>query len=126
MVKIVSLIAMLLFLSGFISGDQIYRSVEEGNQLYLDGSFDEALEAYGKAEKANPESMAVQYNLGNVYYRQFEFARATESYKRVMLVKDTRLQSLAAYNLGNVRYQQSLNAMRTFKDAIRHIKIAIR
>jgi len=126
MVRIFAPIAMLFVLSGFISGDQVYRAIEEGNVFYLDGNFDAALKAYERAEKANPESMAVQFNLGNTYFRQFEFGRATESYKRVLLVKDARLQSLAAYNLGNVRYQQSLNAMRTFKDAMRHIKIAIR
>lgn len=119
-------IGLVFFLSAFIGGDSAHQLVEEGNTFYVEGRYQDALAAYGRAELAEPKSGEVQYNLGNVYFKQFELARATESYKRALLLGNTQLQTLAAYNLGNIRYQQSLNAMRTFKDAMRHIKISIR
>ena len=113
-------------LCGFLGGDSAHQLVENGNTLYAEARYQDALSAYQQAERSEPESGEVQYNLGNAYFRQFELARATESYKRALLMGHERIQALAAYNLGNVRYQQSLNAMRTFKDAVRHIKISIR
>ena len=113
-------------LCGFIGGDSAHQLVENGNTFYAEARYQDALSAYQRAERSEPESGEIQYNLGNAYFRQFELARATESYKRALLMGNERIQALAAYNLGNVRYQQSLNAMRTFKDATRHIKISIR
>ena len=116
--------AVLCF--GFIGTDSAYQLVEDGNTFYADGNYKDARSVYERAEEIDPDSAEIQYNLGNVQFKQFQLARATESYKRVLLMGDTRLQSLAAYNLGNIRYQQTLNAMSTFKDSMRHIKIAIR
>ena len=113
-------------LCGFLGGDSAHQLVENGNTFYAEARYQDALSAYQQAERSEPESGEIQYNLGNAYFRQFELARATESYKRALLMGNERIQALAAYNLGNVRYQQSLNAMRTFKDATRHIKISIR
>ena len=113
-------------LCGFIGDDSAHQLVENGNEFYAEARYQDALSAYQRAEQSEPESGEIQYNIGNAYFRQFELARATESYKRALLMGNERIQALAAYNLGNVRYQQSLNAMRTFKDALRHIKISIR
>ena len=113
-------------LCGFIGGDSAHQLVENGNTFYAEARYQDALSAYQRAERSEPGSGEIQYNLGNAYFRQFELASATESYKRALLMGNERVQALAAYNLGNVRYQQSLNAMRTFKDAMRHIKISIR
>ena len=111
---------------GFISTDSAYQLVEDGNTFYANGNYQDARSMYERAEGLESDSAGIQYNLGNVHFKQFQLARATESYKRVLLMGDTRLQSLAAYNLGNIRYQQTLNALSTFKDSMRHIKIAIR
>ena len=115
-----------VFCFGFISNDSAYQLVEEGNTFYANGNYQEARSMYERAEGIQSNSAGIQYNLGNVYFKQFDLARATESYKRVLLMGDTRLQSLAAYNLGNIRYQQTLNALSVFRDSMRHIKIAIR
>ena len=120
------LFGTVLFLCGFIGGNSAHQLVEDGNTFYSEARYQDALSAYQRAEQSEPESGEIQYNLGNAYFRKFELARATESYKRALLMGNERIQALAAYNLGNVRYQQSLNAMRTFKDAMRHIKISIR
>ena len=122
----VLLFGTVWLLCGFIGGDSAHQLVENGNTFYAEARYQDALSAYQRAEQSEPESGEIQYNLGNAYFRQFELASATESYKRALLMGNERIQALAAYNLGNVRYQQSLNAMRTFKDAVRHIKISIR
>ena len=108
-----------VFCFGFISNDSAYQLVEEGNTFYANGNYQDARSMYERAEGIQSNSAGIQYNLGNVYFKQFDLARATESYKRVLLMGDTRLQSLAAYNLGNIRYQQTLNALSVFRDSMR-------
>ena len=115
-----------LSLSGFIGVDSAHQLVENGNTFYTEARYQDALSSYQRAALSEPESGVIQFNLGNAYFKQFELGRATEAYKRALLMGDRKIQTLASYNLGNVRYQQSLNAIRTFKDAMRHIKIAIR
>ena len=71
---------------GFISTDSAYQLVEDGNTFYANGNYQDARSMYERAEGLESDSAGIQYNLGNVHFKQFQLAPATESYKRVLLM----------------------------------------
>ncbi|MGD8699702.1 MAG: tetratricopeptide repeat protein, partial [Gemmatimonadales bacterium] len=50
--------------------------VSEGNALYEQGRYDEALEKYLDALRAAPNSPVIRFNEGNALYKGQEFERA--------------------------------------------------
>ncbi len=86
-------------------GGTATRKTEEGNRHYLDQAYADALRSYTEAQIKAPQAGELYYNLGNVFYRQDDFERATEAYTRALLSASERLESSAAYNLGNANYR---------------------
>jgi tetratricopeptide (TPR) repeat protein len=78
---------------------------EDGNQAYRAARFEDALRAYTEAQVRSPESPEVQYNIGNVFYRQEDYERASEAYRKALEGAGSLLRRDAAYNLGNARFQ---------------------
>jgi Ca-activated chloride channel family protein len=94
--------------------------VEEGNRLYREGRLAEALQAYQQAERLEPANPAVQYNIGNVLYKQQEFDAAFERYRKAFPDPRRPLSQGAHYNAGNTHF-----ARRNWPEAIRHYKEAL-
>ena len=55
---------------------------QQGNQLYVEGDFAGAVEAYETVVGAGFESLALHYNLGNAYFKTGELGRAILSWER--------------------------------------------
>ncbi|MFO8056703.1 MAG: tetratricopeptide repeat protein [bacterium] len=55
---------------------------EKANQLYRDGKYEEAIEAYQDAREAGGRHPDLFYNLGNAYLRQGDLGRAIANYLR--------------------------------------------
>jgi tetratricopeptide (TPR) repeat protein len=55
---------------------------QQGNQLYVQGDFAGAVEAYETVVDAGFESLALHYNLGNAYFKTGELGRAILSWER--------------------------------------------
>jgi Ca-activated chloride channel family protein len=102
-------------------GGSAHRKTEEGNRLYLDGAFDDALRAYTEAQLAQPEAPELYYDIGNVLYRQGDFEGAAEAYTRALLAAPEGLVGPAAHNLGNSRYE-----LQEFEEAVRAYERALR
>jgi Ca-activated chloride channel family protein len=102
-------------------GGSAHRRTEEGNRLYLDGAFDDALRAYTEAQLAQPEAPELYYDIGNVLYRQGDFEGAAEAYTRALLAAPDGLVGPAAHNLGNSRYE-----LQEFEDAVSAYERALR
>lgn len=83
--------------------------VERGNQLFGDGRYDEAREAYLQAragyEAPPPELLhdlaAVEFKLGNL-------VEARELWVQAASLKDAAFESRCRYNLGNIEYAEAL------------------
>jgi hypothetical protein len=56
--------------------------IEQGNQLYQQGDFGGAVEAYETVLDAGFESIALHYNLGNAYFKTGELGRAILAWER--------------------------------------------
>lgn len=59
---------------------------KQGNELYANGNFEEAIEVYESILQSGLESPALYYNLGNAYYKTGELPEAILNYERALLL----------------------------------------
>ena len=90
-------------LSTFVGGEA-HRRTEKGNELYKKGQSEPALTEYQKAQAVAPEAPQLHYDIGNVLYRQENWAGAAEAYQRALGAAGPDLAPRAAYNLGNALF----------------------
>lgn len=101
-------------------GGTPHRKAEEGNRLYDERAYEEALRAYTEGQVAAPEAPEFHYDIGNVLYRQGKFDAAGEAFNRALLSAPPSLAPLAAYNLGNALFRQERyeDAAKAFRRAL--------
>ncbi|MGQ9618205.1 MAG: tetratricopeptide repeat protein [Candidatus Aminicenantia bacterium] len=58
--------------------------LEQGNALFSEGKYDEAIDAYKKFLEKNPANFQVRYNIGNCYKEKGEYDKAIEEYNIVI------------------------------------------
>jgi tetratricopeptide (TPR) repeat protein len=87
-------IFMLLFILGIFGNIQAQETVQQANEAYTKGDFDQAITLYQKAIEENGVSADAYYNIGNSYYRINKIAPAILNYERALLLspgdKDAR------------------------------------
>ncbi|HTX19847.1 MAG TPA: tetratricopeptide repeat protein [Bacteroidota bacterium] len=76
------ILILLLFLSAGVRADEASQNFEEGNQLYLQGKYADAIAKYEKIVSAGYESGELYYNLGNAYYKSGRIQNAILEYER--------------------------------------------
>ncbi len=87
-------------------GDAVRDAVRQGNALYADGAFAEAIEQYDQALAENPKASEARFNKATCYYRLDDLAKAVELYKQVAVEsRDMELVARARYNLGNSHFR---------------------
>ncbi|HPJ72834.1 MAG TPA: tetratricopeptide repeat protein, partial [bacterium] len=91
--------------------------VAEGNRLYREGNYQEALSRYGAAAQALPDAPQIFYNQANTHYRMRDFKTADSLYKKIAGKDEGSLGAWAWYNLGNSlmgqeKYREALEAYR--------------
>jgi tetratricopeptide (TPR) repeat protein len=102
-----------------------YRAVEEGNALYRAGQYEAALGEYAIADELLPDVAEIALNQGNAWFRRFDYDQALEYYLGALDTLDPYVSSRVRYNLGVVKYQQALDAMQSFQDALTETRSAI-
>ena len=102
-----------------------YRAVEEGNALYRAGQYEAALGEYAIAAQLLPGTAEIALNQGNAWFRRFDYDQALEHYLAALDTLDPYVASRVNYNLGVAKYQQALDAMQSFQDALTETRSAI-
>jgi Ca-activated chloride channel homolog len=102
-----------------------YRAVEAGNALYRSGQYEAALNEYALAAQVLPGVVQITVNQGNVWFRRFDYDQALEHYLAALDTVDPYVASRVKYNIGVVKYQQALDALQTFQDALTDTRAAI-
>jgi tetratricopeptide (TPR) repeat protein len=102
-----------------------YRAVEQGNALYLAGQYEAALDEYAIAAAVWPGVPEIAINQGNAWFRRFDYDQALERYLEALDTVDSYVASRVKYNIGVVKYQQAIDAMQTFQDALSETRAAI-
>lgn len=81
--KIIALATTLFISFSILAQDD---RLEQGNQLYTDGQYKEAIELYEGIQQSGLESAALYYNLGNAYYKNGQLPEAILNYERALLL----------------------------------------
>ena len=99
------LLICLVLQTAFADSAQV--STSQGNRLYGQDKFDEAIEQYDQALIDSPQASEPKFNKANSYYRLDDLEQATNLYRSVAAEsKDMKLVTRAKYNLGNCWFQQ--------------------
>ena len=80
--------------------------IEEGNRLFKQGKYDEAITKYGEVLVNDPDSALLNFNMGDANYKAGKYTDAINSFARVR-AGDDDLQRIAkvAYNVANAQYR---------------------
>ncbi|MBV8377462.1 MAG: VWA domain-containing protein [Verrucomicrobia bacterium] len=81
-----------------------------GLERYNQGDFDGALGDFREELKNDPNSPAVNFNLGDAAFRLQKYDEAFEAYSKAMVSNDPVLQEKAYYNAGNTLFLEGNNA----------------
>lgn len=116
---------LLALLPWWGPGGDAYRAVEQGNALYLAGQYEAALDVYASAAAVWPNAPEIALNQGNAWFRRFDYDHALEHYLEALDAVDPDVASRVNYNIGVAKYQQAIDAMQTFQDALSETRAAI-
>ncbi|MEN6577511.1 MAG: tetratricopeptide repeat protein [Phycisphaerales bacterium] len=102
--------AFALSLAAFVSGAKgasPREMLKQGNGLYGDGQYTEAINKYNDALVEQPQAVEPRFNKANSYYRLDDLSEAMDLYQEVAArSKDMNLVAKAKYNLGNAFFQR--------------------
>ena len=115
-------LTLCVLLCGFAWGS-VAQKVEEGNRLFKEGRYEEALNRYGEAHSQHPDSPEVLFNMGDGFYRQRKYNEAIEAHVQSLSRQGEGLPSLQAkahYNIGDSLFRQDKleEALEAYKRAI--------
>ncbi|HET6279060.1 MAG TPA: tetratricopeptide repeat protein [Candidatus Polarisedimenticolia bacterium] len=137
--RVLALLPAVLLAGGApLLADSAAGRNNDGNRLYENERYDEALKMYVEAQALDPEAPELHYNIGNVLFRKGEYDKAAEEYVRAQAAEDPHLAQAATYNRGNAllqqgqlkeavnSYIQALRAQPSDADAKRNLELALR
>jgi Ca-activated chloride channel family protein len=115
-------ISILLALGFYFTSAISSQAVESPDDLYRNGRFAEAEEAYAQSDMDNPKDLRYRYNRGCAAYQGGDYQSAAAAFASVLRRSDDdEMRYKAAYNLGNANYRQG-----DFESAADHYKQAIK
>jgi Ca-activated chloride channel family protein len=103
--RIDTIIPLLLALCCISWSYSAARKNSEGNRLYKEGKYEEALKNYQKAMTEAPEKPELYFNIGDALFKQSQFPEAVKLYERSAGGGKADLQSNVFYNIGNAKYR---------------------
>jgi Ca-activated chloride channel family protein len=98
-------IALLFFTAPAAMAETAAASVREGNSLYIEGKYEEALEKYQAAQVESPGDRRIMFNLGDAQYRLERHDKALPEYLRAAEDEDKPMSARSHYNAGNALYR---------------------
>ena len=110
----------------------------QGNRLYEQKKYDDALKNYTDAQAERPAAPELHYNIGNVLLRKGDTDKAIEEYLRAQSTGPKSLQEAAHFNRGNAlmmkgefepaigAYVQALKMDPRDRDAKRNLELALK
>ena len=93
-------------LLGFTFLDPAADRNRQGNRMFHEGRFEEALEYYREAQVENPEAPELRFNAGDAYFKKNAFQDALQEFGQALKSQDPSFLARAYYNLGNVHVRQ--------------------
>ncbi len=100
-------LALAIVTGGNARADSAGARNNEGNRLYNQKRYDEALKMYTDAQTSRPDAPELHYNIGNVLFRKGEYDKAAEEYLKAQAAADRSLAESATFNRGNALLMQN-------------------
>ena len=127
----IALAVSAVFTGGWDLLSSADEDIERGNQLYRDGDYDGALEAY-RAAADSSDDPTIQFDIGAALYKLAEGATDSETrkaaleqaegaFRKATEARDDKLRGSAHFNLGNTLYQRE-----SYADAVESYKKSLR
>ena len=105
--KTILQVVMILALVQVASAESVREATSQGNKLFIQGNFNEAINQYDQALVEAPQALEPKFDKANSYYRLDDLSNAMNLYREVAAEsKDMKLVTKAKYNLGNTYFQQ--------------------
>lgn len=86
-----------------VESGEVERLVEEGRKAFRRGDLSMAIEKFRQAEKQLPSSLIIQSNLASLYFRNEQYIRAREHYRKAIDID--RQDTFSHYYLGLTFYR---------------------
>ncbi len=98
----------LLCAAPLVAGQNEVRKINrQGNQLYTEDQWADALDRYTAAGEIDPENPVLHYNLGNALFRLNDLDKAETHYRVAAAAEDPELARRARFNLGNTEFRRA-------------------
>jgi len=85
--------------------DTASQEAEQAAKLYDENKLDEALAKITSAQVGMPDSLELQYNMGNVLYKKGKFEDAMAGYKVASQDAPAKLAQCSTFNMGNASFK---------------------
>ena len=107
MLNIISIPAFLLLALQTAAASPAAVAVQQGNKLYTNGRYNEAIKKYDDALVESPQALEPKFDKAASYFRLDDTAPAIELFKEVAAEsRDMSLVAKAKYNLGNCYFAE--------------------
>ncbi len=123
----------LLFLPSSVLAASAEKEVREGNRLYKQEKYDDALAKYSSAQTELPDSGIINFNIGTAMYKKGDFQNAIDAFTKALVTEDKYLEAQANYNIANSKYKLGnlkintdlSGAVNLYREALDYYKRAI-
>jgi Ca-activated chloride channel family protein len=108
-----------------------YYVIITADHAYKQGQYNDALKKYRALSYLHPDSTLPAFGLGTALYKEGEYEKAIQYFKKSAIIDDKRMQQKAMFNLGNTFYHLGYNKMdsnetiRFYQKSIDHYNQAI-
>lgn len=99
-------ILIILTLFNFAFGPVVAGKIKQGNKLFNEGKYEEALTKYTNAQLEEPESPEIYFNIADTLYRQNKYNEAEQLLSKAIPNAAGDLEAKVYYNIGNCKYRQ--------------------
>jgi Ca-activated chloride channel homolog len=115
------LLAVLLLVPVCCRAATLHETVKKGADLYAQGKYDEALNAFVDGQIEHPEDAQLKYDIASSKYMMKNYEEALKGYLDVAATaRNARLEEKALFNAGNALYRQG-----KLEEAIEYYKKAL-
>ena len=81
------------------------NAIKEGNRLYHQDNYDDAVQKYLEAKEISPDSDIANFNLGTAYFKKGEYEKSIDAFTRSLNTEDRGIEADATYNIANTKYK---------------------
>jgi Ca-activated chloride channel family protein len=109
------------------------KATKEGNNLYHQGKYDEAIKKYNEARDDSPDSDIINFNLGAALYKKGRYQEAVDAFTKALNTENKEIEQKAVYNMANSKYElgnslvdtDSNSAVSLYRESLDYYKRAI-